>query len=158
MKDIVNKFSKKVILPILISVLMGTVCGHVVYSIYNKGNKLIFSNNIVYLLQTGAYSNYNNMRTNSLSHNYAYYEDAGMYKTVIGITHDKDNIDKIKSAYGNDIVVSKYIIKDLDLLNKIKNFDLQLEKENDSKKINELVLTMLKLYDTENNVKLTKLE
>ena len=158
MKNIVKSFSKKVVLPILISIVVGATCGNVIYDIYNKGNKLTFNNNIVYLLQTGAYSDYNKMRTNSLSYDYAYYEESGMYKTIIGITQDKNNINKIKKAYGDDIVVSKYVINDLNLFNKIKEFDLKLEKEDDSKKINELVLSMLKLYDTKNNIELTKLE
>ena len=36
------------------------------------------------------------MKASSLSNNYIYYEDEGKYNTIIAITKNKDNIDKIK--------------------------------------------------------------
>ena len=157
MKDKFKAFFKRVVVPIFISVLMGAVCGNVVYSIYIDNNEIAFSSNVVYLLQTGAYSNYNNMRTNTLSNDYVYYEDAGMYKTIIGINQDSNNIEKIKKAYGGEIVVNKYLISDINLYNKIKEFDNKLKQEEDKNKINELVISMLKEYEHINNIELTKI-
>ena len=155
MKDKIKKMIKKVVLPLFISVLMGGICGHLVYEIYIDNNDVAFSSNIVYVLQTGAYSDYNNMRANSLSNDYIYYEDDGMFKTIIGITQDKDNIDKIKNAYGDDIVVGKYLISDYALYKKIKEFDDRIKKEDDSKRINSLVIAMLKIYQEKKNIELT---
>ena len=157
MKDKLKLFFKKIIIPIFISVLMGAFCGNTVYGIYIDNNEIVFSSNVVYLLQTGAYSNYNNMRTNALSNDYVYYQDAGMYKTIIGITQDSNNIEKIKEAYGGEIVVSKYLISDTKLYNKIKEFDNELKLVEDKNKINELVISMLKEYEHINSIEFTKI-
>lgn len=158
MKDRIERIFKRIVVPIFLSILVGGVCGHIVYSIYIDSNDVVFSGKTVYVLQTGAYSNYNNMRANSLSNDYIYYEDAGMYKTLIGITQDKDNIDKIKKAYGADIAVSKYLMDDNDLYNEIKLFDNHIKNEQDEKKINDLIISMLEKYHTKKNMQLVKIE
>lgn len=158
MKRIIIRLFKRLVLPIFISIIMGGVCGHIIYSIYSDNNEMVFSSNVVYLLQTGAYSDYNNMRINSLSNDYVYYEDDGLYKTIIGITTSKNNIDKIKKAYGSDIVVSKYLINDVNLYNKIKSFDIKISKESNNKKINSLVLSMLKIYKDNSNIELIDIQ
>ena len=158
MREKLRKILKKVIMPLVISVVFGGVCGNLVYNIYTSDNELAFSSNIIYLLQTGAYSNYDNMRANSLSNDYVYYEDDGMYKTIIGITQDKDNIDRIKKIYGGDIVVKTYSINDTDILDKIKNFDLKIKKEDDDREVHKLVLSMLKTYKDKKNIHLVKID
>lgn len=158
MRDKLKKIISRVFLPVFISIVMGAICGHIIYNIYIDKNDVVFSSNIVYVLQTGAFSNYNNMRANSLSNNYVYYEDNGLFKTIIGITHDEDNIAKIKSVYNTDIVVSKYLINDFNLYNKIVEFDNKIKNENNKDIINELMQSMLKKYQDFKNIELVKVE
>lgn len=158
MKGIIIRLFRKLVLPVFVSIVMGCLCGHVIYNIYTDNKTIVFSNNIVYLLQTGVYSDYNNMRVNSVSNDYVYYEEDGFFKTIIGITTNKDNVNKIKKAYGKDIVVNKYLINNLDLYNKIKSFDDKISKESDNKKINDLVISMLNIYKDNLNIELAPVQ
>lgn len=157
MKDKIKSKVKKVVFPIFISVISGGICGHLVYSIYNDKTTLDFKNNLVYLLQAGAYSTYDSMRANTLATNYIYYEDDGLYKTIIGITQDKDNIEKIKNAYGKEILVNQYSINDLELCQKIGEYDKYLSKANDNGEIQEIVIAMLDLYKQDKDIQLSKI-
>ena len=85
MKEKIINQTKKVIIPIFISILCGALCGKIVYNIYDENNTFL-ANNTMYLLQAGAYSSYDNMRVNTMGNNYVYYEDDGLYKAIIGIT------------------------------------------------------------------------
>lgn len=157
MKDKIKTKVKKVVFPIFISVISGSICGHLVYSIYNDKTTLDFKNNLVYLLQAGAYSTYDSMRANTLATNYVYYEDDGLYKTIIGITQDKDNVEKIKDVYGKEILVNQYSINDLELCQKIGEYDKYLSKANDNKEIQEIVIAMLDLYKQDKDIQLSKI-
>lgn len=157
MKDKIKSKVKKVVFPIFISVISGGICGHLVYSIYNDKTMLDFESNLVYLLQAGAYSTYDSMRANTLATNYVYYEDDGLYKTIIGITKDKDNVDKIKKTYGNEIIVNQYSIDDLELCKKIGEYDNYLSKTDDDKEIQRIVMAMLDLYKQDKDIQLSKI-
>lgn len=146
---------KKVVIPIFISVISGGVCGHLVYSIYEDKTDFIIDNNLVYLLQSGAYSTYDNMRANTMGLNYIYYEDDGLYKAIIGITKNEDNISKIKEVYGKEIVVNKYYINNLELCKSIMEYDKILSNTADYNEIQQIVIAMLNLYK-EKDIKLTK--
>ena len=156
-KNKIKVVLKKIVLPVFVSIMMGGISGSIIYSIYTDNNDVAFSGNTVYLLQTGAYSNYDNMRANSLSNDYIYYEDDGLFKTIIGLTHNLENVEKIRSIYKDDIVVNKYLINNKDLFNQIVEFDDALKKENDTTKISELVVSMLKKYHDISNMQLTKI-
>jgi len=101
----------------------------------------------VYLIQSGAYSNYDNMVNNTLINKYIYYQDDdGLYKSVIGITENKDNIDKIKSTYTGNVIISEYYSNDTKLNNKIKEYDDLLHNTTDNNKIKEITIKMLETF------------
>ena len=72
----VNKL-KKIVGPLFLAVICGAVSGRLVYSIYMENNDFSNLSDIIYLIQVGAYSSYDNMKANTLSNNYVYYEDDG---------------------------------------------------------------------------------
>ena len=89
-----KKILRKVFVPIFLSVICGSICGKLVYDIYDRDIKEELLGEKIYLLQAGAYSTYDNMVDNTLVNNYIYYEDNdGLYKAIIGITEDYNNID-----------------------------------------------------------------
>ena len=53
--------------------------------------------------------------------------------------------------------MNKYLINNKDLFNQIVEFDDALKKENDTTKISELVVSMLKKYHDISNMQLTKI-
>ncbi len=154
MKEKIINQTKKVVIPVFISILCGAVCGKIVYNIYAENDTLL-DNNTMYLLQAGAYSSYDNMRANTMGNNYVYYEDDGLYKAIIGITSSYDNIEKIKNSYNGEVIVNEYYLNDVELSNKIYELDKKLNKEENTDNIREIINSMLELYKKE-NINLTK--
>lgn len=137
----------KVALPIFLSVLFGGVSAKLVFSNYDKKITESINGKKVYLIQVGAYSNYDNMVNNTLINKYIYYQDDdGLFKSVIGITENKDNIEKIKSTYEGNVIVNEYYSDNVNLNKKIEKYDLKLTNTTNNEEIKKIVLEMLELY------------
>ncbi len=147
---------KKTIISIVLSVVCGGLCGKLVYNIYQEKINNVFTSTKVYLLQTGAYSSMDSMKENSNLSSYIYYDDNGLYKTVLAITKDKDNINKIKEAYDVDMVINEYYLDNEELNNKIIAYDSLLKEKNEKEEIKTIVNEMIDLYKENNNVKLVR--
>lgn len=148
---------KKAIIPIFLSIICGFLCGRMVYKIYLGNNDLSYDKNLIYLIQSGAYSTYDNMRANTIGNNYVYYQEDELYKTIIGITKNKKNIEKIKKIYDGEVIINEYYSNDQILNNKILEYDKQLLKEENNDKIKDIVLEVLNLYKGEVDTKLIKI-
>ena len=140
----------KLFIPIFLSVICGAVCGRMVYSIYDKKLDEDINKQTIYLVQAGAYSTYDNMVNSTLMSNYVYYEDEGMYKSIIGVTEDYSNIEKIKNTYKETVYVTEYYSLDIELNKKIKEYDNKMKMTSDEEEIKKIVLEMLKLYKDNN--------
>ena len=68
MKKIVKSF----IVPIVVSVLCGFVCGKLVYSVYGDDVENKLSSSKIYLVENGKYLTYDNMREENNGNNYIY--------------------------------------------------------------------------------------
>ena len=146
-----KKKLKKVLFPIFLSVLCGSICGRLVYDIYNKKLDDDINGKKIYLIQAGAYSTYDNMVNQTLLSNYVYYEyEDGLYKSIIGITEDYDNIEKIKNTYQSDVVISEYYSKDKTLNEQIEEYDEKIKTTIEETEIKKLVLEVLTLYKDKN--------
>ena len=133
------------------SVVCGAICGRLVYGIYDKKLDEELTGEKIYLIQSGAYSSYDSMVSNVLMSNYVYYEDDdGLYKSIVALTEDYNNIEKIKNTYSSNVYVVEYYSKDEDLNKKIKEYDLQLKQTSEQSKIKEIVANMLVLYKDKN--------
>ena len=151
-------FIKKVLIPIFLSVICGSICGKLVYNIYDNNITNEIEGKKIYLLQAGAYSTYDNMVKNTLVNNYIYYEDYdGLFKAIIGITENYDNIEKIKNSYGKEIIISEYYSKNKELNNKIKEYDKKINISNNKEEIQKAVLEMLTLYKDNKDKTLIKI-
>lgn len=142
---------KKMLFSLLLAVFCGACCGRVVYGIYDK--KLVddVGGDKLYLVQAGAYSSYDNMVSKTNVGNYVYFEDSdGMYKSIVGITGDSGNIEKIKNTYGGDVLVVEYYSNDRELNDKIREYDLQMKAISDGNGVKGLVDEMLALYKGKN--------
>ncbi len=148
---------KKALIPICMSIVCGAICGKVVYEIYLGKNTLAYAGNLVYLLEAGTYDSYDNMRANTISYNYVYYEEDNLYKTIIGITKDKDNIEKIKSSYDGKVEIGEYYTEDEELNKTLNAYDEKLKTITDKEEIKKVVVDMLNLYKGENSKKLIKI-
>lgn len=143
---------KRGIIPIFLAIICGSICGKLVCSIYVDSASKSLNDTKIYLIQAGAYSTYDSMVSNTSVNNYVYYEDDGLYKAIIGITENKNNIDKIKSTYEGEVIVSEYYSLDNKLNEEIEKYDKKIEKLEDSNEIKNIVIEMLGIYkDNDNN-------
>ena len=151
-----KKRIKKILMPIVLSVLCGAICGKLVYGIYDQKLEEDLMGEKVYLIQAGAYSTYDNMVQNTSVHNYIYYEDEdGLFKSIIGLTECAENVEKIKKTYSGEVIISEYYSSDQELNQKIKEYDQKISASSNEEEIKNIVLEMLTLYkDTDS--KLTK--
>lgn len=138
---------KKVLFPIFLSVLCGAICGRLVYGIYGKKLSQDIQGEKIYLIQAGAYSTYDSMVKNTSFNNYIYYEDEdGLFKSIIGLTENYDNVEKIKNTYSGEVLISEYYSKDDELNQKIKEYDLKIKNSTNQEEVQKIVLQMLTLY------------
>lgn len=148
---------KKVMVPIVLSVICGCVCGKLVYDIYEPKVEEAVIGKKIYLVQAGAYSNYDSMVDNTMMSNYIYYEDKdGLYKAVIGVTENYDNVKKIVGTYDGEVIVNEYYSDDFDLNKKIEEYDDKISNSNGNDEVKELVLEMLALYKDRDDSTLVK--
>lgn len=142
-----RKKLKKVLIPIFLSVVCGAICGKLVYQIYDKKLDVDLNGEKIYLIQAGAYSTYDNMVSNTSVNHYVYYEDEdGLFKSIIGLTENYDNIEKIKNTYQGEVLISEYYSKDKNLNQKIKEYDKKIKSSSSNEEVKEIVLEMLTLY------------
>ena len=142
-----KKKLKKVLIPCFLSIICGSICGKLIYGIYDKEIDEYISGEKIYLIQAGAYSDYDNMVKNTSLNNYVYYkDDDGLFKSIVGVTENKDNIEKIKNTYSNEVIVSEYYSTDTELNQKINELDKKLNQTDTKEEIQKLVLEVLNLY------------
>ena len=142
-----KKKLKKVCIPCFLSIICGTICGKLVYGIYDKELKEDIYGKKIYLIQAGAYKDYDNMVKNTSINNYVYYkDDDGLFKSIIGLTENSDNIEKIKKTYPQEVIINEYYSNDKELNEKISLFDQKIKNTTNEEEIKKLVLEMLSLY------------
>ena len=142
---------KKVVMPCLLSIICGSICGKLVYGIYDKEIETDIYGEKIYLIQAGAYSDYDNMVKNTSLNNYVYYkDDDGLFKSVVGLTENKDNIEKIKTTYSKEVIISEYYSSDKELNKKIKEIDKKIKETDNKEEVQKLVLEILNLYKDKN--------
>lgn len=142
-----KKRLKKVFIPIFLSIICGAICGRMVYQIYDEKLDEDLNGEKIYLIQAGAYSTYDNMVNNTALNHYVYYEDDdGLFKSIIGLTENYENIEKIKNTYKGEIIINEYYSKNKELNKKIKEYDKKIKKSNSNEEVKQIVLEMLTLY------------
>lgn len=143
-----------VLFPLVVSVIFGFISAKLVYSVYEDDIENKLSSSKIYLIKNGEYLTYENMREENSGNNYVYYLDENGYNTVIGITRDEDNIEKIQSLYSDDLEVLEYYIS-TDLLDDKQNeYDLLLSNTSDVYEVKKVVDNILNLYREDDTIKL----
>lgn len=152
--NMLKKIVKSVVLPVTVAVMFGFVCGKFVYKTYKDDLYDELKSSKLYLIQNGQYLTYEGMREENSGNNYVYYKDEEGYKTIIGITRNYDNIDKIKSLYSEDLVVDEYYVPIEFLDSKQDEYDLELYNAEDIYEVKEVVDNILNLYRSDDSIKL----
>ena len=148
---------KKIVTPIFLSIICGGICGRVMFSIYEDKGSNILNSNLIYLLEDSSYDDYDTMKASTISTNYIYYEEDGKYKAVIAMTKDEENIDKIKNAYDKELKISKYLLSDIDINNKLEEYDIKLKETTDKEEIRGITIDMINIYKGLEDIKMVKI-
>ena len=152
--DLMRKKVLGIIIPVIISIIFGYVCGKFVYKTYRDNLYDKLKSRRLYLVQKGKYDSYDEMREDNNGNNYVYYQDEDGYKTVVGITMYYDNVDKIKKLYSDKLEVSEYYVSNDFFNNKQNEYDDELMNTNDIYEVKEVVDNILNLYRSDDSIKL----
>ena len=128
---------KKTIIYFFIACLIGIIISRYIFNEYSKGAYAKEKNNYIYMFQTSAYKDKDIMMENSkILKNYLYYKEDNIYHVIIGISLDKNNENKIKSAYNLDnIYTFKKEINNNEFLITLKEYEKLLSVTNDNDSI-----------------------
>lgn len=149
-----KKIVRSIFIPIIIAILFGLISGRFVYRTYKDNLYNNLTSSRLYLLENGIYDSVENMREENSTNNYIYYKDNEKYKTVIGITNNYNNIDKIKKLYNDNISIEEYYIGSNNLDSRQIEYEKILSSTNDLKEVKEAVDNILNLYRSDDNIKL----
>lgn len=148
---------KKIVTPIFLSILCGMVCGRLMFSIYEDKGSSILDSNVIYLLEDASYEDIDSMKASTLSSSYMYYEEDGNYKAVVAMTKNKNNIEKIRSVYDNELTISEYLLNDEGINSKLEEYDMRIENSNDKEEIRDIVIEMISIYKDSDDIKMVKI-
>ena len=101
----------------------------------------------IYLLQIGAYENYENVvKVTKTLPSYVIIEENGKTKIIIGITKDNNNLEKLKQNYEN-IYVREEQIDNQEFLDYLTKYDYLLNETNNFEAIEEINNKVLNKYN-----------
>jgi len=134
---------KKIVILLIIALFFSSI-------IYFKYNKEENTAKEYYILQVGAYSNYDNVVKNTRElENYIVYEENNLYKIFIGITSDTEIYNKLVTTYASNLSTFKKTVKinNEEIENKINNFDKVIKNTDDKTNLNIIIKEELKILE-----------
>ena len=149
-----KKIIRSIFIPVFIAILCGYIGGKFVYKTYKDNLYDSLNSSRLYLIENGEYDDINIMREENSNNNYVYYKDNNKYKSVVGITKDYKNIDKIKSLYTDNLYVLEYYLSNDILDSKQDEYERELNNANDIHEIKEAVDNILSLYRNDDSIRL----
>lgn len=140
----------KNILFIVFIFIIGIYIGSYIYRNKKIETKDVFGfNTKIYLIQYGVYSDIESMKEiGSNLPEYFYYNDEKGYHIIIGITMNKELVDKIKESYGiNEVYLKERDISNSEFIENLKQYDILINSLNDKKAIIEAEKQILSKYE-----------
>lgn len=142
---------KKIIVYLLVTSSIGLLLSYYMFMQYDV-EEAMSSVETVYLLETGIYSNVEEMKNNTKFTYYIYSEEVDGIHTYVAIT--KDNKDKLINYYQNqDIIVTpkEITITNKTFLETLKQYDDLLKTTEETKIIENIIYQVLSKYEEAND-------
>lgn len=142
--------NKKIILSVVFTMLLGIATAKVVYSktISSYDKK---SNNTVYFLQLGVYTNKNSMQLDTKSiENKIVIQENDKYYVYVGISKSKKNLEKVSKLYKNDgynLYIKEMSVLNNEFLVNLEQFDKLIESAKTNEEINTINMVILSSYE-----------
>lgn len=147
---VVMVMNKKIILSVVFTMLLGIATAKVVYSktISSDDKK---SNNTVYFLQLGVYTNKNSMQLDTKSiENKIVIQENDKYYVYVGISKSKKNLEKVSKLYKNDgysLYIKEMSVLNNEFLVNLEQFDKLIESAKTNEEINTINMVILSSYE-----------
>lgn len=147
---VVMVMNKKIILSVVFTMLLGIATAKVVYSktISSYDKK---SNNTVYFLQLGVYTNKNSMQLDTKSiENKIVIQENDKYYVYVGISKSKKNLEKVSKLYKNDgynLYIKEMSVLNNEFLVNLEQFDKLIESAKTNEEINTINMVILSSYE-----------
>lgn len=141
--------------PLGLSILCGFILGRYYFNTYRNSLERDLTSKKLYLIESGEYDTFNDMRNNN-TNSYVYYKDNNKYKSVVGITSNYDNVEKIKKLYDGE--VSEYFIASDKIDSKQEEYDMELASTDDIESVKEIIDNILNLYKSDDEIKLVGID
>ena len=154
---IMKKLIKGIFIPLLGAIVLGYLGGRYVYATYKNNLYDNLTSSRLYLIENGEYETIDDMRNENSGNSYVYYKDDDKYKSVVGITKNYDNIEKIKALYSDNLSVLEYYVASDILDNKQDEYEKQINDTDDLKEVKEAVDNILNLYRSDDKIRLISL-
>lgn len=139
----------KNLLFVIFVFIIGIYIGSYLYNKKKETKEVFKINSKVYLLQFGVYSSIDKMKENGKSlQEYFYFNDEKGYHIIIGITLNKDLVNKIKNAYNVDeIYLKETEIGNNEFIENLKQYDNFISSLKDNNSIIEAEKQILSKYE-----------
>ncbi len=149
-----KKILKGILVPVIVASLFGYVGGKFVYKTYRDNLYDSLTSSRLYLVENGAYADIETMREENSNNNYVYYKDQDKYKSVVGITKDYSNVEKIKSLYSDKLSVIEYYVANNIIDSKQDEYEKMLTDADSVYQVKEAVDNILNLYRSDDSIRL----
>ncbi len=144
---------RKIILPTILSLLIGGYLGYLIFNQYKQNNVTTFSESDepIYFLQQGVYSSEESILSNTKEiSDYIYFKEDDKYKVYVGITTSKENAEKISNIFKDkniDIYIKEMGISDKAFVEKLKQYDELIKATEDQNVILGIIKQILSEYE-----------
>jgi len=139
------------IIPIVVSILLGALCGKLVFSQYQKNEEVFSENNTIYVLQQGVYTKEETKieATKNLPCSISVLDD-GKYYVYIAMTKNQKNVEKVSKLFQDkkiDVYQKEISVTNREFLNTLEQYDLLLENAKTEEEILSVVKVILASYE-----------
>lgn len=133
-------------------IILGVVIISLIFSIFifKKYKASENSYKTLYVIQVGAYKDYENVIKNTRNFdNYIVYEENNLYKIFIGLTFDKNIYDKLINIYvkDNSSFQKEIKITNDEFIKNINTYDTLIKNTNDKERLNLIIKEEMKLLN-----------
>ena len=138
---------KKTFTFMLIAIILGGICGKILFTKYEETTSVFNEKENIYFLQEGVYSSLESLNRNTKDINKVIIKENNKYYAYVGISKTKDGIEKIKDVYKNkgySTYIKEKNIVDEGFLTNLQQYDILLDSattDDDILTIQEVVLS-----------------
>lgn len=128
---------KKIIIKGIILIVIGYLLGQFLFKEKIELIRKLQKGDTYYFLEEGIYNDYNNINNTNINRRIIENKD-NKYHVYIGITRDKEVLEKLKSIYKKEninITVKEINLESLEFKTNVEQFDLLIRNTNDTSQI-----------------------